>query len=77
MWNVSPRRPARTESIIASIGVWSNGVMTMATHLGRRYEFLDLKFIMAGGAQIIIQINDPQVARRYDASFRSATGIRC
>ena len=45
----------------------------MATHLGRRYEFLDLKF-MAGGAQIIIQINDPQVARRYNRHLAALPG---
>lgn len=44
----------------------------MATHLGHRYEFLDLKF-MAGGANII-QINDPKVARKYDAFLRTLPG---
>ncbi|GBL10588.1 hypothetical protein [Microcystis aeruginosa] len=44
----------------------------MATHLGHRYEFLDLKFIMAGGANII-QINDPRVAD-YDAFLRTLPG---
>ncbi|NCS29197.1 MAG: hypothetical protein GPJ18_11730 [Microcystis aeruginosa F13-15] len=44
----------------------------MATHLGHRYEFLDLKF-MAGGANII-QINDPKVARKYDAFLRPLPG---
>jgi len=44
----------------------------MATHLGHRYEFLDLRF-MAGGANII-QINDPKVARKYDAFLRPLPG---
>jgi hypothetical protein len=44
----------------------------MATRLGHRYEFLDLKFIMAGGANII-QINDPRVAD-YDAFLRTLPG---
>ena len=45
----------------------------MARHLGHRYEFLDLRFIMAGGANII-QINDPRVARRYDDFLRTLPG---
>ncbi len=44
----------------------------MATHLGHRYEFLDLRF-MAGGANII-QINDPQVARRYNRHLAGLPG---
>ncbi|NCR53682.1 MAG: hypothetical protein GPJ10_09730 [Microcystis aeruginosa L211-07] len=44
----------------------------MATHLGHRYEFLDLRF-MAGGANII-QMNDPRVARKYDAFLRTLPG---
>lgn len=45
----------------------------MATRLGYRYEFLDLKFTMAGGANII-QINDPQVAPRYNRHLAGLPG---
>jgi hypothetical protein len=45
----------------------------MATHLGHRYEFLDLRFIMAGGANII-NIDDPQVARAYNRYLAGLEG---